>query len=74
MKLEKREITLNEKDSVMDMYYYEKNLQNRYMQALKFSERKEAEGELSRLLRETEKDSVLLGELMKRTPYALGGK
>lgn len=74
MKLEKREITLNEADSIKDMYYYEKNLQNRYAQALKFAERKEVEGEISRLLRETEKDAVLLEELFKRTPSALAEK
>ncbi|MBQ7913265.1 MAG: hypothetical protein IJ308_05965 [Clostridia bacterium] len=74
MKLEKREITLNEADSVKDMYFYEKNLQFRYGQALKFAERKEAEGEISRLLRETEKDAALLEELCKRTPSAIGGK
>ena len=74
MKLEKREITLNEADSVKDMYFYEKNLQFRYAQALKFAERKEAEGELHRLLRETEKDAALLEELCKRAPSAIGGK
>ena len=74
MKLEKREITLNEKDSVKDMYFYEKNLQFHYMQALKFSERKQTEGELSRLLHETENEVSILEELCKRTPAPIGGK
>lgn len=74
MKLEKREITLNEVDSVKDMYFYEKNLQFRYAQALKFAERKETEGELSRFLRETEKDAAVCEEFMKRAPSAIGGK
>ena len=72
MKLEKREITLNEADSIKDMYFYEKNLQNRYAHALKFAERKEAEGELSRLLREAEKDAAVLEELFKQTPTPIG--
>ena len=74
MKLEKREITLNEADSIKDMYFYEKSLQFRYAQALKFAERKETEGEISRLLRETEKDAALCEELKKRVPSAIGGK
>ena len=74
MKLEKREITLNEADSIKDMYFYEKSLQFRYAQALKFAERKETEGEISRLLRETEKDAALCEELKKRAPSAIGGK
>ncbi len=74
MKLEKREITLNEKDSVKDMYFFEKSLQFRYAQGVKFAERKEIEGELSRLLRETEKDAALMEELCKQTPLPIGGK
>lgn len=74
MKLEKREITLNETDSVKDMYFYEKNLQNCYAHALKFVQRKEAEGELSRLCREAEKDAAMMEELCKHTPLPIGGK
>ena len=71
MKLEKREITLNEADSIKDMYFYEKNLQSQYAQGVKFAQRKETEGELARLLRETEKDAALCAELIKNTPRSL---
>ena len=74
MKLEKREITLNEADSVKDMYFYEQNLQFCYAQALKKAERKEAQGELARLLDEVEKDVKFLEELQKQTPMPIGKK
>ena len=74
MKLEKREITLNEKDSLKDMYFFEKNLQTQYAQGVKFSERKESEGELSTLMREAEKDAVLCAALMDSAPANFGGK
>ena len=74
MKLEKREITLNEADSVKDMYFYEKNLQHSYAQALEFATRKEVEGELSRLGSEVKKEAEFLAELCKRIPTAIGGK
>ena len=41
MKLEKREITLNEKDSLFEMLCLEKMLVESYIEALFFSERKE---------------------------------
>lgn len=74
MKLEKREITLNEKDSLKDMYFLEKNLQMQYEQGVKFAERKETEGELSKLMREAEKDAAVCAELIAQTPVELGAK
>ncbi len=41
MKLEKREITLNEKDSLQDACYMQKGLLTAYMQGLEGVERKE---------------------------------
>lgn len=41
MRLEKREITLNEKDSLFEMLCLEKMLVESYIEALFFSERKE---------------------------------
>ena len=41
MKLEKREITLNEEDSLFEMLCLEKMLVESYIEALFFSERKE---------------------------------
>ena len=74
MKLEKREITLNEKDSLKDMYFLEKNLQTQYEQGVKFAERKETEGELSALMREAERDAALCAELIACAPDDFGGK
>jgi rubrerythrin len=44
MKLEKREITLNEKDSITDMLYLEKTLLSVYEKGLKTTESKQAKG------------------------------
>ena len=74
MKLEKREITLNEKDSLKDMYFLEKNLQTQYAEGVKFAERKETEGELSKLMREAEKDAAVCAELIACAPDDFGGK
>ena len=74
MKLEKREITLNEADSIKDMYFYEKSLQMGYEQALENAERKEVQGELARLLEEVGKEVALLEELRKCTPMPIGKK
>ena len=74
MKLEKREITLNEADSIKDMYFYEKSLQMSYEQALENAERKEVQGEVARLLEEVKKEVVLLEELRKCTPMPIGKK
>lgn len=52
MKLEKREITLNELDSLKDVYYFEKTLLREYETAAKKAERKEAQNEIARLLEE----------------------
>ncbi len=41
MKLEKREITLNEKDSLQDMFFMEQILLNSYEEGLKQAKRKE---------------------------------
>ena len=41
MKLEKREITLNEKDSLQDACYMQKGLLDAYLQGLEEVERKE---------------------------------
>ena len=48
MKLEKREITLNEKDSLFEMLCLEKMLVESYIEALFFSERKEVKMSLTK--------------------------
>ena len=42
MKLEKREITLNEKDTLFDMLFFERNLAREYRRAMETQTRKEA--------------------------------
>ena len=64
MKLEKREITLNEYDSLQDAFYMQKLLITEYAHALAKSSRKETRSELMRLLKETCEDMCFIGDLM----------
>ncbi len=64
MKLEKREITLNERDSLLDMYFREQALQTEYEKGAKMSERKETELALRQLSQEAEKDRERLHTLL----------
>ncbi len=65
MKLEKREITLNEFDSLKDAFYAEKMLIAEYVHALVKAERKETQGELLRLIKEIGEDLFFLRDLMR---------
>ena len=65
MKLEKREITLNEFDSLRDAFYMEKTLFLEYREALLFSWRKETRGVLLDMLREIGEDALFLRDLMQ---------
>ena len=56
MKLEKREITLNEADSLKDIYYMEKTLFTVYAEGEVFITRKEVENELEQLTKQTEEE------------------
>lgn len=56
MKLEKREITLNEADSLKDTYYLEKMLLEKYLEGGKYTDRKEVHNELEKLTKQTEED------------------
>ena len=67
MKLEKREITLNEHDSLQDAYYREKTLLNEYVCALFQMQRKETKDEVLRLICDTAKEVFLLQDLLKDT-------
>ncbi len=64
MKLEKREVTLNEYDSLKDVFYLEKLLLGAYGQALEKSVRKEVKGELLRLSKETGEELCFVLDLM----------
>ncbi|MBQ8685700.1 MAG: hypothetical protein IJ514_05995 [Clostridia bacterium] len=65
MKLEKREITLNEFDSLKDVFYTEKTLLNEYTCALAKAERKETRGELMRMIKEVGEDLCFVRDLMR---------
>ena len=64
MKLEKREITLNEEDSIKDVFYLQKTLLHEYVYALTLVETKEQRAELARLLQESTEDVSALHDLM----------
>ena len=65
MKLEKREITLNEFDSLKDAFYMEKTLLAEYVHALSKAERKETRGELLSLMKEVGEDMLFIRDLMR---------
>ena len=64
MKLEKREITLNEKDSLKDVCYTEKNLLLSYCQYLCMAERNQTREELLALIKETGEDMLFTRDLL----------
>ena len=74
MKLEKREVTLNEYDSLRDIFYLEKLLFSMYGQALEKSARKEVKKELLRLAKETGEEICLMVELMNGSAISNGEK
>lgn len=74
MKLEKREITLNEYDSLRDIFYLEKLLLSVYGQVLEKSVRKEVRGELLRLSQETGEELCFMVELMNGSAISNGEK
>ena len=67
MKLEKREITLNETDSLKDMFFLEKFLSVEYKEGAKRAERKETESELIRLCEEAQADMEFIQERLQRS-------
>ena len=67
MKLEKREITLNEYDSLKDIFYMEKLLLHEYISSLAKVIRKETKGEILSLMQETGEDAFFVRELMRDT-------
>ena len=67
MKLEKREITLNESDSLKEALYLEKLLLGEYVETLFKTERKDVRAELLRLMQETGEDMCLLLDLWRKS-------
>ena len=64
MKNEKREITLNEKDSLTDMLETEKNVLNAYVDSLWQVEKKQFREQILRNLNETAQDAFLLLDIL----------
>ena len=64
MKLEKREITLNEYDSLRDAFYLEKALLNEYVNGLSDASKKETRAELLKLIKEICEDMLFVHDLM----------
>ncbi|MBQ7924451.1 MAG: hypothetical protein IJ329_04000 [Clostridia bacterium] len=64
MKLEKREITLNEKDSLQDALLMQKTLLRTYVLALENAEKQVTRKELLRLMGETGEDLYFIRDLM----------
>ncbi len=67
MKLEKREITLNEADSIKDVFFMEKALLQAYSLQLSKAERKQTRSEMVKLLSETGENVYFVADLMKRS-------
>ena len=65
MKLEKREITLNEFDSLKDAYYIQKNLLEEYVDALPHTQRRQTRNRLMDLIKESAADLLYLCDLIK---------
>ena len=64
MKIEKREITLNERDTLKDMLFFEKGLMREYSFAIERAERKETRTLLQDSVRETAEEVFLLRDLV----------
>lgn len=65
MKLEKREITLNEKDSLQDMLFAQKNITRTYLEAIENVRFRECRKTLIKLLAEASEDICFLCDLQK---------
>ena len=67
MKLEKREISLNEHDSLQDALSTETALLHEYINTLLQSHRKQVRGELITMLQEICQDALTVQDLLRRT-------
>ena len=70
MKLEKREITLNEQDSLRDVLFMEKALLFEYVEGLTKVGRKETRERLLSLLKETAEELFLIKDLLEKLKNA----
>ena len=67
MKFEKREITLNEIDSLKDSFYFEQTLLARYQAGVESAENKETIETIRVFTRETESEMERLSGLMRKS-------
>ncbi len=67
MKLEKREITLNEADSLKDVFYLERTLFREYSGGKDYAERKELKNELVILVEEAKEDMEKIFSLWEKS-------
>ena len=70
MKLEKREITLNEQDSLRDVLFMGKALLFEYVEGLTKVGRKETRERLLSLLKETAEELFLIKDLLEKLKNA----
>ena len=66
MRLDKREITLNEQDSLRDILFLEKALLLAYVEGLERANRKEIRERLLDFIKETAGDLFLVSDLLKK--------
>lgn len=67
MRLEKREITLNEQDSIRDLLLLEKSLLNEYVTGITALSRKELRESVLDLIQETAKEVFLTYDLLEKS-------
>ena len=68
MKLEKREVTLNEKYTLFDMIFFEGNLSEKYSTSADFAETKEQKSILLQHAEELKERVERLQKLLKKPP------
>ena len=64
MKFEKREITLNERDSILDVLVIHERLAEVYLQGARVADRKEVRDLIKKRLSETIEEIYLLNDLL----------
>lgn len=65
LRLEKREITLNEKDSILDMLRFEERVLNEYARLLPCVERKETRQAVIECMKAVAEEIFTLSDLLK---------
>lgn len=74
MKLEKREITLNEQDTLKDVCFLEERLLHEYVSALLQTQRKQTRTLLVDCMRELAEDIYELSDLLRSSSQNVGLK